>query len=386
MGDVFEKIHFIIMVQGFFLFILLLFRKPRTQAGGWLALFILLISMETLQMYLLEIGRGGHLIGLSRPFWFLIGPAVYIFAQTLSGRRFFWRIPYLIHFAPFVIVASYLSVTYFPLDAHAKQSALEAYIAGKREMETALVNLAAALHLTFYTVGLIFFLIDLRRRGRQVFSNLDNLRVKSIVFLATVGFLSAVLQWFNLLYPYIGVGQSTASPVVVNSIFILGSAAVYVMGIYALSHPQYLEPGELPLLFDGVTEPRNHPSEQPTGKKPPSCKEAIMTYMNEHKPYLDSNFSIKDLSDALSIPTYRVSKAINQEMGCNFFQLVNRFRVEAVKQVLDDSTQRHQKLLAIAFDAGFNSKATFNAIFKKHTGMTPSQYKNRRPSKKTALL
>ena len=99
----------------------------------------------------------------------------------------------------------------------------------------------------------------------------------------------------------------------------------------------------------------------------PSCKGAILAYMEHERPYLDSAFSLKDLAEGVSLPIYRVSNTINREMGCNFFQLVNRYRVEAVKKVLDDPASKEVKLLAVAFDAGFNSKASFNSIFKKGT-------------------
>ena len=72
----------------------------------------------------------------------------------------------------------------------------------------------------------------------------------------------------------------------------------------------------------------------PSEADAPSCGDAITQFMIEYKPYLGSNFSIKDLSDALSIPSYRISKAINQEMGRNFFQMVNHHRVKAPKDAV----------------------------------------------------
>jgi AraC-like DNA-binding protein len=59
----------------------------------------------------------------------------------------------------------------------------------------------------------------------------------------------------------------------------------------------------------------------------------------------------------------------------NFFDLVNGYRVREVQQRLEDEESRQFTILAIAFDAGFNSKTSFNTIFKKHTGMTPSEYR-----------
>ena len=61
----------------------------------------------------------------------------------------------------------------------------------------------------------------------------------------------------------------------------------------------------------------------------------------------------------------------------NFFDYVNHFRVEKVKKDVSNVKKGHLKLLSIAMDAGFNSKSLFNAIFKKHTGMTPSEYREK---------
>ncbi len=372
------QIHFLVTVQGLFLAGLLVLRKPRTAAGSWLAGFILLVSVETLQMVLLESNIGGHVIGLTQPLRFLIGPVIYCFAISLAGRP---GRRSMLHFAPFAVFLVYLAVVYFPLDAGAKQAALAAYIRGDRVFETAVVNIAASLHLTGYglAVGRLFSFY--RRLGGAYFSNTDTLRLKSIGFLTALALLTAGLQWFNYLYPYLGIDGTQASRVIVNSVFLLGGMAVYGMGIYALGRKDYLDAdGTLWELSAPKTESSSEVKVIAAPELPPevSCKDVIIDYMTSKQPYLDSNFTLKDLAAGVSLPSYRVSNTINRELGCNFFQLVNRYRVEAVKAVLDDPASKDAKLLAVAFDAGFASKASFNSIFKKLTGMTPSQYRDRK--------
>jgi len=70
-----------------------------------------------------------------------------------------------------------------------------------------------------------------------------------------------------------------------------------------------------------------------------------------------------------------VSEVINTGMGVNFNELINRYRVEEVKRRLVDPKNDHLSLMAIGLDSGFNSKATFNRVFKQIAGMSPSQYK-----------
>ena len=71
---------------------------------------------------------------------------------------------------------------------------------------------------------------------------------------------------------------------------------------------------------------------------------------------------------------------INQSFGRNFYDFVNGYRVREVLRLMEDGSRADDKMLTLAFDAGFNSKPTFNAVFKKITGRTPSDYrlKNRK--------
>jgi len=65
-------------------------------------------------------------------------------------------------------------------------------------------------------------------------------------------------------------------------------------------------------------------------------------------------------------------------MKKNFYTFINEYRVEEVKKRLVDHQYDHLTFLAIAYECGFNSKSSFNFIFKKSTGMTPSEFKKKR--------
>jgi len=97
--------------------------------------------------------------------------------------------------------------------------------------------------------------------------------------------------------------------------------------------------------------------------------------METHKSYRDPRLSLSDLSKAVDISERTISNAINQELGKNFFRLINEYRVEEMKERLKDPNNDHLKILSLAFEAGFNSKASFNRVFKSYTGLTPKEYK-----------
>lgn len=91
--------------------------------------------------------------------------------------------------------------------------------------------------------------------------------------------------------------------------------------------------------------------------------------------YLDSEMSLKSLADALSIHPNTLSKIINEGHGKNFSDFINDYRVNAVIDRLNDPKYDHVTLLGISFECGFNSKTTFNRVFKNVTGKTPLVYK-----------
>jgi len=100
----------------------------------------------------------------------------------------------------------------------------------------------------------------------------------------------------------------------------------------------------------------------------------LLDYMRTEKPYLEPRVTIGELAQRLEIPANELSRVINEQLGHNFFDFINGYRVEEFKNLLADPGNRHLTLLSLAHDAGFNSKSSFNAIFKKTTGLTPSEY------------
>lgn len=104
--------------------------------------------------------------------------------------------------------------------------------------------------------------------------------------------------------------------------------------------------------------------------------DALTALFENDKIYREEEISLQFLADKLSIPPYQLSMVINEKLNKTFFDLVNDYRMEEVKKRLEDWSENHTKILAIAFDAGFNTKTSFNRTFKKYTGMTPTQYRN----------
>jgi len=103
-------------------------------------------------------------------------------------------------------------------------------------------------------------------------------------------------------------------------------------------------------------------------------KEKLTASMQHDELYKDAELTLSQLAKKLSTNSSVLSKVVNQGFGLNFNDFVNEYRVQAVIALLKAGEQKNQTLLGIAFDCGFNSKATFNRAFKKQTGISPKEW------------
>ena len=104
-------------------------------------------------------------------------------------------------------------------------------------------------------------------------------------------------------------------------------------------------------------------------------KSKLNQHMNEQQPYLDNDINLAALSEQLGLTPHQLSYVINNGFNENFFQFINRYRVEKAKDLLLGTVSDKYSILGIAFESGFSSKTSFNTTFKKVTGKTPSEFK-----------
>lgn len=105
--------------------------------------------------------------------------------------------------------------------------------------------------------------------------------------------------------------------------------------------------------------------------------EKLKSHMENEKPYTNMDLTLKDLASALDTYPHYITQVLNTVFNQNFYDFINTYRIEEVQKRLHDPQYKDLTILAIAYDCGFNSKSTFNRIFKQKIGLTPSEYKNR---------
>ncbi|MGD1959452.1 MAG: helix-turn-helix domain-containing protein [Fulvivirga sp.] len=103
----------------------------------------------------------------------------------------------------------------------------------------------------------------------------------------------------------------------------------------------------------------------------------INEIMQKEELFLEQDLDLRGLAKRVGLEANLLSYLLNQHLGKSFYQYVNTYRVEELKRRLKSVEFKRLSLLAIALDCGFNSKTSFNRIFKQHTHMTPSQYQRK---------
>lgn len=104
------------------------------------------------------------------------------------------------------------------------------------------------------------------------------------------------------------------------------------------------------------------------------ARDDLLEYMKSERPFLDAGLTIRELADAVGLTEHNVSEVINVGLGKNFYDFINSYRVDEFKRQVVEPSSTNLTLLAIALRCGFNSKSSFNRIFKQHCGITPSAF------------
>ena len=99
-------------------------------------------------------------------------------------------------------------------------------------------------------------------------------------------------------------------------------------------------------------------------------------FMRTEKPFLDPALSVESLARALGMPARKLSEWINRNTGGNFYDFINRHRVEEARILLQDPREQRTSVEAVGLLVGFRARSTFYEAFRRHTGQTPAEYRS----------
>jgi AraC-like DNA-binding protein len=364
-------------VQGLFLSLYLLAKSDNRHANKWLAFLLGVISLHLLEYAATISGttvRYPALTATTYPLLFCMGPFYFFYCRSLVSKKYSLNLKAALHFIPAALVL-FAMLPFYTMPATEKINFIRRLSDGDSIKIPADQLVFMALHV-LQTVAYIFAAYKFIGKKEEelkhyssdviVVKKLDWLNrfnlgfsVYLLLYLALVIILSVIDSW-QLQVDYI--------------MLLVTSCSIYAIGYAAIQSPEIFKAfPDLPQQQLQVeaqskeTLPRNR-------SKHAELKETLLVFMESNKPYLKSDLKISELADLISVPSYQLSQVINDEFGVSFYDFINKYRVEEAKRLLIEDS-RNYKILAIAYEVGFNSKATFNRVFKKFTDLTPSDYK-----------
>ncbi len=304
-------------------------------------------------------------------FW-LQGPLLYWYVHSVLYKDFRFSPLQLLHLVPAFVVAVLLYVNYYSLNDAAQQESMQGlqFMFGRfTEQLVTYRNISVIA----YGMWCCYELFHYRKEVRQQYADYDASERNWLIWV--VAGIVSISAW-SLFVHKIGVNlqPSTSN--------ILGVATNYLTFIFVNS--LVFLSIRYAALFDGIYSSASAGGElnEPI-KKAPYTEEQVQRlekHMRDHKPYLTNDIHIESLAKQISVPTRTLSMIINQHFDINFFEFINRYRIDEAKRLLLDPEDPNKTILQVILETGFGSKSSFNSIFKQHVGMTPSEFRRKHRS------
>ena len=347
-----------------------------------------------------------HFFGASHPMPFLYGPLIYLYAVTAADRNRRLTRRDALHFVPFLATV----ITGLPIYLMSGADKLALYQQLQKGEVPALIAIATPLKFVSGVIYAPLTLIFLRRHRERVKDSYSSVERVNLRWLMWLGAAAAAIWALAVAFQLVesaGIARVGRG----DDFIALGMAVmVYGIGYMGLRQPEVFRyetaehrvPAELVVVersasqSDGVdvapepAEPQSPTRLQMEESEPAAARyersgltdrdaarlgEALLTVMDRDRPWRDSDLTLADLADLLSTTPHKLSEVLNAQIGQTFYDFVNGYRVKEVQRRIAAGDAQRVTMLALALDAGFASKSTFNVVFKKHTSRTPSDYR-----------
>lgn len=323
---------------------------------------------------------------LALPALYLIPPCFWLYVQGITSfSRWQPERAHLKHFAPcgvglFIVIVALLlpGEVRHAILAEGNEGALNStsnmvrYIVYGLLIVTFIMVLGWTVQAGYYVHAVFRRLYNYRAQLRELFAGTEAQEGRWILWLLlAVGgvwlFAAGTLLYDNLVAPV------RTDAVIRNLVILLMIWSVAIWGLRQKPgfEELYQSTNETREVLKSITEKkyqRSALSEQ--------LADSIVSKLNhamEHdRLFLDASLSLPKLAKHISRSAYHISQTLNETMGVNFFDYVNRYRVNAAKEQLQNTDDT---ILDIAMNVGFNAKSSFYTAFKKETGITPNQYR-----------
>lgn len=356
-------------LQGILAACYFIFNKKGSRIANFLILgMIVSITLIIFQNFMIFNGsytKYSSIIFLFYPLTGLIGPFFYMYVVYLLNPNRKFKIYDLLHTVLFFVML-FKHWNFLMLPSEKKIHTVNYFY-----YSSTILKSYITLELIFYKLILLaygfasFYLIKNKIKDLKQWTSNTNIqylnRFKWIIYLFIIyGALSLLVYLFSYSYE-ITTARLEVYTHLINSMVVV-SLSVIVMQ----------QPNLLVFMLQPVSEAKKQQNSDILILK------KLKQLMETEKPFLNPDLKLHDLAKLMNTVPYILSEQINQKMHVNFYEFINQYRVEEFKKRVQSLEFEKYTLLAIALDVGFNSKSSFNRIFKQHTQMTPSQYKNQK--------
>ncbi|ACV26667.1 helix-turn-helix domain-containing protein [Kangiella koreensis] len=350
--------------QGFLLFTLLISDKRVNYASKLLGVYCLLLAATLLLPLIVSAANSNFswLIG-----WLVFLPASYgalsyLYCRTaMTGSSL--RLRDIVHLSPLLICYILNYEILF-----SAEKALDFVSAPQDTLALKLTLTVSYGQALLYGVLLIMMIYRFQKKAKQNLSSYNPDTFKwhwcLVVFIVLIWSLKALSSVTNLAAPMV---NFIADCLLVILIYFFAIAQWRKPSLFHVQQLQAeLSKPDVPskkTLTDGLLDENMRSSVLSLVKKE----------VEEHRLYRNNKLTLASLAEQVGISLHHLSETLNQHGGKNFNQFINEYRVAEVCKQLDENSDR--KLIDMAMDAGFSSKSSFNAIFKKVTGKPPTLYR-----------
>lgn len=346
----------------FFAVYIWLKRNRNTYASFLLSLFLIITAYRILQMLLHDLQDDFNL-GLNiRTFFFfiptfpLIGPILLLYIKSISKKDFKFRTKHLLHLLPFMMILIFdlLNRKNFPLIPENRNFYL-------------IYSIEISFILAQFLIYIIVSLIFARKLMLQNISwksskdNIDPYYIRNIVLIISVIWIIYAMYCIQTYF------RLYAPTRVFEALFY--SFLSYWILYYELSGQR---------ITSGNNFVIRYRSSVLSTEDSLRFKTMILDYITKNESYKDHSITLGKFSKNLSLTPHIVSQVINEQLSCNFNDFINSYRIDEAKKMLSDTGMKNITVASIAYDCGFNTLSAFNTAFKKFTGLTPSQYRNKK--------
>ena len=346
-------------------------QKGKPLSNRLLGIFFLTIALNLFDVLLLQTGvyfAHPGIAGLGSCLPLLFGPLLYFYTRSVVYRNFSVSAKSLLHFLPFLLIFCCTEIYYQSQPFDVQERILLSISLHHIPVFISAVSTLIFLQFLCYAAASLRLVSLYKKMAGQHFSNPEY---------ADVSWLYSTLMFFILIIIISALnGLLAQTPFAkyylfaFNLVIILLLLFVIQVMMKALGRPYFFSFAD---QFDPAA-PAAKMTEQERQEKQATIQ-TLLTLMQRDKPYLEPDLTLEQLAAKLSLKPRALSQAINDILQQNFFDFINRYRINEAKSLLTNPKDKKITVLEVLYQVGFNSKSSFNTLFKKYTGLTPTEFR-----------